>query len=46
LGIGSRANDPIPGKFPVIKLWRKPRTTQGCSASKEEEEEEEEDAVE
>jgi hypothetical protein len=39
LGIGSIVNDPIPEKFPVTKPWRKPRPTQGCSASKEEEEE-------
>jgi hypothetical protein len=38
LGVGRGAKDPSQEKFTVTKLWRRPRPTQGCSASKEEEE--------
>lgn len=36
LGVGCGANDPTPGKFTVAKPWRRPKPTQGCSASTEE----------
>jgi hypothetical protein len=38
-GVGSGGNDPTPEAFIVWKQWRKPRQTQGCTASNEEEEE-------
>jgi hypothetical protein len=40
LGVGRGAHDPTPEKFTVTIPWRRPRPTQGSSASKEEEEEE------
>jgi hypothetical protein len=43
LGVGCGANNPTPEKFTVIKPWRKPRPTEGCSTSEEEEEEEKEE---
>jgi hypothetical protein len=36
LGTEREVNDNTLGKFIVTKPWRRPRSTQGCSASKEE----------
>jgi hypothetical protein len=36
LGVGSGANDHASEKFAVTNPWRRPRPTQGCSASEEE----------
>jgi hypothetical protein len=35
LRAGRGANDPTADKFTVTKPWRKPRSTQGCSDSRE-----------
>jgi hypothetical protein len=42
-GLGVELTTAPPVKFTATKPWRRPRPTQGCSASKEEEEEEEEE---
>jgi hypothetical protein len=39
LGVERGANDQTPKQFTVTKAWRRPRSTQGFSASKEEEKE-------
>jgi hypothetical protein len=36
--VGRGANNPTPKNLMILNLWRRPRPTQGCSASKEEEE--------
>jgi hypothetical protein len=45
LGVGRGTKDRTPEKYTDTKSWRRPRPTQGCSATKEEEEEEEEEEV-
>jgi hypothetical protein len=37
-GVGRGANDPTSEKFTVMKPWRRPKSTRGCSVSKKEEE--------
>jgi hypothetical protein len=38
LGVWLGANDYTQGTFTVMELWRRPRPTQNCNASKEEKE--------